>query len=82
MNGLARKRVTLNLKVNVRRSGISILRILLLWFLVSINNMKKTPARSFISDSSRKLARHLEVGGRDQHQQLRYSCSINSYVMS
>ena len=43
MNGLARKRVTLNLKVNVQRSGISILRILLLWFLVSINNMKKTP---------------------------------------
>ena len=43
MNGLARKHVTLNLKVNVRPSGISILRILL-WFLVSINNMKKTPS--------------------------------------
>ena len=41
--------------------------------------MKKTPiAKSFISDSSRKLARHLEVEGRDQHQQLRYSCSIRT----
>ena len=38
MKGLARKRVTLNLKVN--DAHVSAFSVILLWFLVSINNMK------------------------------------------
>ena len=62
MKGLTRKRVTLNLKINLRRPYVSAFSVVLLWFLVSINNMKKT--RIDLSDSSRKIARHLEVEGR------------------
>ena len=39
MKGLARKRVTLNLKVN--DAPVSAFSVVLLWFFVSINNMKK-----------------------------------------